>query len=91
MRDPVRLSGPPAGQDPMCGCPLHTLFPQRIADLIEPTRDDLVAACDLIGNDSYGKPHWTPETISPCNPVVQAFARHAARTRAAYKPENTDG
>ncbi len=63
----------------MCNCPLHTLFPQRIADLVTPTRRDLQAACDLIGKDTYGKPYWTVETISPCSPVVQAFARHAVR------------
>ena len=62
-----------------CDCPLHTLFPQRIADLLDPTMLDLQAACDLIGKDTYGKPHWEPETIHPHNPVVQAFARHAVR------------
>jgi len=60
-----------------CDCPLHTLFPMRIADLVEPTLLDLQAACDLIGKDTYGKPHWTLKTVDPCNPVVQAFARHA--------------
>ena len=66
----------------MCDCPLHTLFPQRIADLLDPTPLDLQAACDLIGTDTYGKPHWTPETISPWNPVVQAFARHGVASRS---------
>lgn len=72
------LTGPDRAVDAMCQCPLHTLIPMRIADLIEPTLADLEAACALIGNDTYGKPHWTPDTINPCNPVVQAFARHAA-------------
>ena len=74
-----KLTAPtrPPELDNMCHCPLHTLFPQRIADLVEPTQLDMQAACELIGKDTYGKPHWTPETISPCNPVVQAFARHA--------------
>lgn len=67
----------------MCDCPLHTLFPQRISELLEPTVADLKAACDLIGKDTYGQPHWTPETIHPHNPVVQAFARHAAATLRA--------
>lgn len=70
----------------MCPCPLHTLFPQRIEDLVEPELLDLEAACDLIGKDTYGKPVWTPATIPPCNPVVQAFARHrtaALRARSA--------
>jgi hypothetical protein len=66
-----------------CDCPLHTLFPMRLADIIEPTLLDLQAACDLIGKDSYGKPHWTPETINPCHPVVQAFSRHARAALAA--------
>lgn len=69
--------------DKMCDCPLHTLRPQRIADLIEPERIDLQAACDLIGTDSYGNPHWTVATIHPHNSVVQAFARHRVRARAA--------
>lgn len=69
----------------MCMCPLHTMFPQRIEDLVEPTYEDLKAACDLIGKDSYGKPHWAPDTISPCNNVVQAFARH--RVRCAPPPQ----
>ncbi len=75
------------GISAMCECPLHTLFPQRIADLVDPTLDDLEAACAMIGKDTYGKPHWTPETISPCNPVVQAFARHArlALSRNAHR------
>ena len=60
-----------------CDCPLHTLFPMRISEIVEPTFRDRQAACDLIGNDTYGRPHWTPETIDRCNPVVQAFARHA--------------
>jgi len=60
-----------------CDCPLHTLFPMRIADIVEPTFRDRQAACDLIGRDTYGKPYWTPETIDRCHPVVQAFARHA--------------
>lgn len=63
----------------MCMCPLHTLFPQRIADLVEPTYHDLESACELIGKDTYGKPHWTPRTIDPHNNVVQAFARHRIR------------
>ena len=72
-----------AGRQPqeMCDCPLHTMFPMRIVDLVVPTLLDLQAACDMIGKDSYGKPHWTPETIDPCNPVVQAFARHALAAR----------
>lgn len=65
-----------------CDCPLHTLRKQRIDELVEPTLDDLKAACDLIGNDTYGKPHWTPETIHPHNSVVQKFARHALRALA---------
>jgi signal recognition particle GTPase len=40
------------------------------------TDADKRAACDLIGTDTYGKPHWTVATISECNRVVQAFARH---------------
>ena len=64
-----------------CSCPIHTLFPQRISDLVEPTVRDLKAACALIGNDTYGKPHWNPETIHPHNSVVQAFARHALAER----------
>ena len=67
--------------DEMCDCPLHTLRPQRIADLVEPERIDLQAACDLIGTDSYGKPHWTVATIHPHNSVVQAFARHRIRSQ----------
>ena len=69
--------------DAFCDCPLHTLFPQRISELVEPTLLDLKAACAMIGNDSYGKPHWTPETIHPHSPVVQAFARHAKAAIAA--------
>jgi len=65
------------GGSDWCQCPLHTMFPQRISELVEPTFDDLKAACAMIGNDSYGKPCWTPETIHPHNSVVQAFARHA--------------
>ena len=65
----------------MCDCPLHTISPMRIADLVVPTLLDLQAACDMIGKDSYGKQYWTPETIDPCNPVVQAFARHARAAR----------
>ncbi len=68
-----------------CDCPLHTLFPMRLSDLVEPTLLDLQAACDLIGRDTYGKLHWTPQTINPCNPVVQAFARHARAALAAAK------
>ena len=72
-----------AGRRPqeMCDCPLHTTFPMKIVDLVVPTLLDLQAACDMIGKDSYGKPHWTPETIDPCNPVAQAFARHALAAR----------
>lgn len=66
-----------AQRDNLCDCPLHTLFPMPVSELVEPTFHDLRAACALIGKDTYGKPHWTPETILPCNPVVQAFARHA--------------
>ena len=66
-----------------CSCPLHTLFPMRISELVTPTFIDLQAACDLIGKDTYGKPHWTPETIDPCNPVVQAFGRHRRAVLAA--------
>jgi len=73
-----------------CDCPLHTLFPQRIADLLEPTQLDLKAACDLIGKDTYGQPVWTPETIHPHNPVVQAFARHS-KAVAAYLKEQSNG
>lgn len=40
------------------------------------THEDKASACDLIGTDTYGKPVWTPDTISECNRVVQAFARH---------------
>ena len=68
----------------LCDCPLHTLFPQRISELLVPTDADLKAACDLIGKDTYGKPHWTPETIHPHNPVVQAFARHALLTSGEH-------
>ena len=71
-----------------CHCPLRTLFPQKIEDLVDPTRLDLKAACALIGKDTYGKPHWTPETISPCNPVVQAFARHAIAAAAVKCKES---
>lgn len=71
------------GQSAFCDCPIHTLFPQRIDELVKPTTLDLKAACELIGTDSYGKPHWTPETIHPHNSVVQAFARHALRALAA--------
>lgn len=77
--------------DAFCHCPLHTLFPQRIEDLLDPTRLDLKAACELIGKDTYGKPHWTPETISPCNPVVQAFARHAIAAAAVRIKESGNG
>ena len=63
--------------DGWCNCPLHTLFPMRIADLVEPTYADKKAACDLIGVDTYGKSYWTPEIIDRCHPVVQAFAKHA--------------
>jgi len=70
-----------------CDCPLHTLFPQRISDLVEPTLLDLQAACALIGSDTYGKPHWTPETIHTHNPVVQAFARHAVRAVLPAPPQ----
>lgn len=69
-----------------CDCPLHTLFPQRIADLLDPTMLDMQAACDLIGKDTYGKPHWEPETIHPHNPVVQAFARHAVAAILKDRP-----
>lgn len=83
MTEPTHTPLPsrPRLQD-WCDCPLHTLFPQRISELVEPTLLDLKAACDLIGKDTYGKPVWTPETIHPHNPVAQAFARHA---RAALK------
>lgn len=37
---------------------------------------DKQAACDLIGNDTYGKPVWTVDTISEHNRVVLAFAMH---------------
>jgi len=40
------------------------------------TDADRQAACDLIGTDTYGKPHWTVSTISDHNRVVQAFAKH---------------
>lgn len=43
---------------------------------LEITDADKQAACDLIGADTYGKPIWTVETISPCNRVVVAFAKH---------------
>ena len=65
-----------------CLCPIHTLFPQRIREMLVPTLADLEAACDLIGKDTYGKPVWTPETIHPHNSVVQAFARHALTAAA---------
>ena len=42
--------------DEMCDCPLHTMFPVRVSDLVVPTLLDLRAACDLLGKDSYGKP-----------------------------------
>lgn len=82
-----RLAGVMRPKDDWCRCPLHTLIPQRISDLVEPTLADLKAACDLIGVDTYGKPVWTPETINPCNRVVQAFARHA---RAALVQQGGD-
>lgn len=69
--------GQAVGLKQMCDCPLHTLYPMRTSELVEPTLLDLQAACALIGKDTYGKPHWTPETISHCSPVVQAFAKHA--------------
>jgi len=65
-----------------CQCPIHTLLPMRLVDLVEPTFLDLRAACDLIGKDTYGKPYWTPETIDHCHPIVQAFARHRRATLA---------
>lgn len=68
-----------------CDCPLHTMFPMRIADLVDPTLADLQAACDLIGKDTYGKPIWTTETIDQCNRVVQAFAKHARAAIAAWE------
>ena len=74
LLEPIR--GPWGGSD-WCQCPLHTMFPKHISELIEPTFDDLKAACAMIGNDSYGQPYWTPETIHPHDSVVQAFARHA--------------
>lgn len=82
-----------AQRDNFCNCPLHTLFPMRESELIEPTLDDLKAACTLIGKDTYGKPHWTPETLSPCNPVVQAFACHArlALRNHLKQQEGADG
>lgn len=42
---------------------------------------DKQAACDLIGNDMYGEPHWTVASIPECNRVVQAFARHRIASR----------
>jgi hypothetical protein len=68
-----------------CRCPMHTLFPQRISELVESTLLDLEAACALIGKDTYGQPHYTPDTIDPCNRVVQAFARHAVAAMLAEK------
>lgn len=47
------------------------------------TDADKQAACDLIGNDTYGEPVWTVETISECNRVVVAFAKH--RTAACLR------
>jgi len=73
-----------------CHCPIHTLFPQRIDELVQPTIDDLKAACALIGDDSYGKPCWTPETIHPHNAVVQQFARHALKAVRQYLSKEAD-
>ena len=58
---------------------------------------DKQAACDLIGTDTYDKPVWIVETISPCNRVVQAFAKYrvaaSLRARAAMEttPETKEG
>ena len=80
-----------AAHSGFCDCPLHTLIPMRIAEIVEPTFRDRQAACDLIGKDTYGRPHWTPETIDRCNPVVQAFARHALAALPCCKQPEKGG
>ena len=71
---------------PQAGDRMMEMVPMPIElNIIE---DDKQAACDLIGTDTYGQPHWTVETIPDCNRVVLAFARH--RIRHTFNKETND-
>lgn len=64
----------PEDREAAIGRRMTVMVPRPYALVI--TDADKQAACDLIGNDTYGKPVWAIDTISPENRVVQAFARH---------------
>lgn len=67
-------------QEAQAGDRMMEMIPMPITLVV--TDADKQAACDLIGKDTYGKPHWTVETIPECNRVVQAFARHRIASAA---------